>query len=74
MERFFEELPALIVTVLLLALVGLLLLTGTVPVSNPLIDIITAIVIPFWFLNSAFKWQPKAPAQPQNNTAPVETK
>ena len=78
MQKFLEELPTLIVTIAVLAMVTLLLLF----LHNLSISDIVAIVSPviaFWFLRSAFSWQavpPQSPplvlAQPPLTTQSIE--
>lgn len=61
MQKFLEELPALIITVAVLAMATIFLLLGHVATG----DIVTIVspVIAFWFLGKAFTWQPTQPLQ-----------
>lgn len=59
MQKFLEELPALIITTLVLAMATVLLLLGHVAIG----DVITLVspVIAFWFIGKAYSWQPTQP-------------
>lgn len=65
MQKFLEELPALIITIFVLAMATVFLLLGHVAVG----DVIAVIspVIAFWFLGKAYTWQ-----APQTTTTPLQ--
>lgn len=56
MQQFLQELPALIITTLVLAMATVLLLLGHVAIG----DVVTLVspVIAFWFIGKAYSWQP----------------
>lgn len=56
MQNFLQELPTLIVTVAILAMVLLIFLSGKATVAD--VSGILSPVIAFWFLKGAFNWQP----------------
>jgi hypothetical protein len=58
MQKFLEELPALIITLAVLAMATILLLLGHISVGDA--TTIVSPVIAFWFIGGAFKWQPTA--------------
>ena len=79
MQTFLDELPILVVTILLIAMVTLLLIFRVITPSDALIATIVSPVIAFWFLYRAFKYgvpsQPTPPlvlAQPPLTTQSVE--
>lgn len=61
MQQFLQELPALIITVAVLAMATVLLLLGHVAIG----DVITLVspVIAFWFIGKAYSWAPSQPTQ-----------
>ncbi len=61
METFLKELPALIVTLALIALAAVLLLMGKMSSSDPVIDTFMTTVVAYWFLHGAYQWQPSPP-------------
>lgn len=65
MQQFLTELPALIITTLVLAMATVLLLLGHVAIG----DVITLVspVIAFWFIGKAYSWQPA-----QTTTTPLQ--
>jgi hypothetical protein len=65
MQQFLTELPALIITVAVLAMATVLLLLGHVAIG----DVITLVspVIAFWFIGKAYAWSPS-----QQQSAPLQ--
>lgn len=65
MDSFLKELPALIITLFVLAMATVLLLLGHVAIG----DVITLVspVIAFWFIGKAYSWQPS-----QTTTTPLQ--
>ena len=64
MQNFLDELPSLIVSVLLIIMLTVLLILRVLPASDPLVATVSTALIAFWLLNGAFKWQgPQPPAQ-----------
>ena len=65
MQQFLQELPALIITIAVLAMASVLLLLGHVAIG----DVITLVspVIAFWFIGKAYSWQPS-----QSTQAPLQ--
>ncbi len=61
METFLKELPALIVTLALIALAAVLLLMGKMSSTDPVIDTFMTTVVAYWFLHGAYQWQPSPP-------------
>lgn len=58
MQHFLDELPSLILSTLLIAMLTLLLLFRVIAPSDQLVGTIATALISFWFLSGAFKWQP----------------
>jgi hypothetical protein len=72
MQKFLEELPALLITLAVLAMATTLLLTGRA--TNSDVITFTSPVIAFWFLGKAFSWQPAQQAPLQGVSAPQQEK
>ena len=74
METFLKELPALIVTLALIALAAVLLLMGKMSSTDPVIDTFMTTVVAYWFLHGAYQWQPTPPTTlpppPAQSSAP----
>ncbi len=68
MDSFIQELPALIITLAVLAMATVLIIIAHVNVSDALA--IVSPVIAFWFIGGAFKWQPGS-APPQARQLPT---
>jgi len=65
MQTFLDDLPILVVTILLIAMMTLLLIFRVISPSDTLIETIVSPVIAFWFLYRAFKYGvPSTPTQP----------
>lgn len=60
MQNLLNELPQLIVTLALLAVVTILLCFGVIPRDDILVGTILQGVLTFWFLNAAFKYNPNS--------------
>lgn len=72
MNDFLKELPALIVTLALLGLAAVLLLSGKMVSSDPLIDTFMTTVVAYWFLHGAYQWQPSStPSIASSATTPT---
>jgi hypothetical protein len=72
MQKFLEELPALIITLAVLAMATVLLLLGHVAIG----DVITLVspVIAFWFIGKAYSWQPSQSTPLQGGAATPQEK
>lgn len=68
MDNFLRELPALIITLAVLAVATVLILFAHVNVSDALAIVSPAIA--FWFLGKAYSWQPSATTQPMRVPTP----
>jgi len=63
MDEFLKELPALIITLAVLAMAALLIIMAHVAFGDAITVISPAIA--FWFLRGAFNWQPSQTQQSQ---------
>lgn len=65
MQQFLSELPALIITITVLAMVTIFVLIGHIAVGDA--TTIVSPVIAFWFIGKAYSWQPS-----QTTTIPLQ--
>jgi hypothetical protein len=65
MQNLYDELPQLIVTVLLIVMITVLLVLHIIPIDSLLALIPTASIVPYWFLSGAYKWQGPQPPAPK---------
>lgn len=63
MDSFIQELPALIITLAVLAMATVLIIYAHVNIADALAIVSPAIA--FWFIGKAYSWQP-TPAAPHS--------
>lgn len=56
MQKLLDELPQLLVTVVLLILVTILLVFGIIPRDDSLVSTVFTAALSYWLLNGAFKF------------------
>lgn len=62
MDSFIQELPALIITLAVLAMATILIIIAHVNVADALAIVSPAVA--FWFMGKAYSWQPSQPTTP----------
>lgn len=58
MAKLLDELPNLIVTISVLIMVTVLLVLKIIPTNDTIITATVPIIVSYWFLQGAFKYQP----------------